>query len=596
VIEDPVARQRLATLGERLSHRIVGQRQAAMGTQEAIRSNVTDRNNPRPPFLVYLGPTGTGKTEMAMALAEEETGDPGRIDIVDLGATIKNENDIDAFFGVGRQMQGGLSASEFQRILAKGDGVVLLDEIGNIGGPPSSKAGISPEEARQDAERREKLKQKFLTALYTVTDRGSWTAPNGEVYNLKGKRFVITSNEMQDEVMHMPENDQKIARWEEINNPQYLKAGLQERGWPQALLSRLGNAVYYFKPLVLDEKVELTQAMLNKTLVPLVKSYGLGGLTISPQTVRNIAESFYSHAAGGRSIRDLAGTPVSDLLADAITSLYEKHIDAIPDAAKKNQYKQGVRVELTLDDSYQDLFRFPGRTPPARSVILHLKMHTPDGEEDFSRDLTQIAPAKRLLSEAEVERAAFHQAARLVTNNPSITGLSPRFATVKPAGDEIGFVQFREDKAQAKRMTRAEAVSLIATAMAGLEVRQKMQDSEFSGLAGDMRQARAIAEKAIRQNMLVSSAQALRQMVQGGAAGEAVAEREIETLLEEGTLLAQNTIEKRWSTLQAVAAALTSHPQGAIRGTEIENLLGQGQACEFGDLAGKKPAPVTAGR
>ena len=60
------------SLREQLEERVIGQRQALEAVAERIRTARADLADPRRPIGVFLlvGPSGVGKTETAMALAD----------------------------------------------------------------------------------------------------------------------------------------------------------------------------------------------------------------------------------------------------------------------------------------------------------------------------------------------------------------------------------------------------------------------------------------------------------------------------------------------------------------------------------------------
>jgi len=65
-------RDRILTMGEKLRERVVGQDDAVSVITEAIQRSRAGLNDPTKPIasLVFLGPTGVGKTELCKALAE----------------------------------------------------------------------------------------------------------------------------------------------------------------------------------------------------------------------------------------------------------------------------------------------------------------------------------------------------------------------------------------------------------------------------------------------------------------------------------------------------------------------------------------------
>ena len=65
-------RDRILQMGEKLGERVVGQDEAIAVVTESIQRSRAGLNDPTKPIasLVFLGPTGVGKTELCKALAE----------------------------------------------------------------------------------------------------------------------------------------------------------------------------------------------------------------------------------------------------------------------------------------------------------------------------------------------------------------------------------------------------------------------------------------------------------------------------------------------------------------------------------------------
>src|SRR5260370_34232600 len=64
--------QKLLTMEDRLRERVVGQELALQTVSDAIRRSRAGLQDPNRPLasFIFLGPTGVGKTELALALAE----------------------------------------------------------------------------------------------------------------------------------------------------------------------------------------------------------------------------------------------------------------------------------------------------------------------------------------------------------------------------------------------------------------------------------------------------------------------------------------------------------------------------------------------
>merc|ERR1711966_585330 len=65
-------RERLLTMGEKLKDRVIGQDEAVEVVTEAVQRSRAGLNDPSKPIasMVFLGPTGVGKTELCKALSE----------------------------------------------------------------------------------------------------------------------------------------------------------------------------------------------------------------------------------------------------------------------------------------------------------------------------------------------------------------------------------------------------------------------------------------------------------------------------------------------------------------------------------------------
>ncbi len=124
---------RFGDIEERISRRLVGQKEAVTAVAKALRMNKgpLKANIYRPDgVLLFLGPTGVGKTEMAKALAEYLFGDERHMVRVDMSEYRDGALAVDKLIGMPR----GIVGSERGGILTNQvkDNpytVVLLDEI-----------------------------------------------------------------------------------------------------------------------------------------------------------------------------------------------------------------------------------------------------------------------------------------------------------------------------------------------------------------------------------------------------------------------------------------------------------------------------------
>ncbi|NMO16578.1 ATP-dependent Clp protease ATP-binding subunit [Pyxidicoccus fallax] len=123
---DPAVRLDPEALLERFRERIVGQDEATLLLRNLIvtlKTGLADPSRPLGAFLL-LGPTGVGKTESALALAEYLFGDTARLARFDMAEYAAPGSAARLVGEVGGQ-QGGLA----RRVREQPFGVVLLDEV-----------------------------------------------------------------------------------------------------------------------------------------------------------------------------------------------------------------------------------------------------------------------------------------------------------------------------------------------------------------------------------------------------------------------------------------------------------------------------------
>ena len=161
----------LADLERKLNDRVLGQEHAAKSVAERLvtaRAGLLHRHGPRAVFL-FLGSTGTGKTEMASSLAEFLYGDRHGLIRLDM-SELTEEHDVVKLVGappgyIGHDEPGQLTGPLRSRPYA----VVLLDEI-------------------------DKAHPRALDLLLQVFDAGRITDAKGRTVDARHAIFVLTSN------------------------------------------------------------------------------------------------------------------------------------------------------------------------------------------------------------------------------------------------------------------------------------------------------------------------------------------------------------------------------------------------------------------
>lgn len=163
--------QKLLSMEEFLSKRVVGQSEALQILSDAVRrsrSGIADPNRPIGSFL-FLGPTGVGKTETAKALAEFLFNDEHnivRIDMSEYGEKHSIARLIGAPPGYVGYDEGGQLTEAVRR---RPYSVILLDEV-------------------------EKAHPEVFNVLLQVLDDGRLTDGLGRTVDFKNTVVIMTSN------------------------------------------------------------------------------------------------------------------------------------------------------------------------------------------------------------------------------------------------------------------------------------------------------------------------------------------------------------------------------------------------------------------
>ncbi len=206
-------------LKERMEERIIGQSHALDAIAQRIRTSRANLTDPRRPIGVFMlvGPSGVGKTETAMTLADLLYGGDQNMTVINM-SEFKEEHKVSLLMGsppgyVGYGEGGVLTEAVRRRPYS----VVLLDEM-------------------------EKAHPGVQDIFYQVFDKGMLRDGEGRDIDFKNTIILMTSNAGTDMVMKLcadPETAPDAAGLAEALRPELLKivqAGLPGPDRHRALL------------------------------------------------------------------------------------------------------------------------------------------------------------------------------------------------------------------------------------------------------------------------------------------------------------------------------------------------------------------------
>ncbi|MFT7074174.1 MAG: type VI secretion system protein VasG [Planctomycetota bacterium] len=260
-------------LKERLEERVIGQSHALDAIAQAIRTsraNLTDPNRPVGVFML-AGTSGVGKTETAIALAEELFGGEQNMTVINM-SEFKEEHKVSLLMGsppgyVGYG-EGGVLTEAVRR---KPYSVVLLDEV-------------------------EKAHQGVQEVFYQVFDKGQLKDGEGRDIDFRNTVIILTTNAGTEAVMALcgdPETRPEPEAFVEAMHPELLKT------FKPAFLGRCQVLPYY--PLDEDVMRGIIELKLGKVTRRVREHYG-APLEYSPEVVSAILERCREVETGARNV------------------------------------------------------------------------------------------------------------------------------------------------------------------------------------------------------------------------------------------------------------------------------------------------------
>ena len=283
----------LESLTKRLQARVIGQDDPIKQVVNAIKRNKAGLSEPNAPLASFLftGPTGVGKTELALSLSKELNIHYERFDMSEYMEAHAVSKLVGAPPGYVGYEQGGLLTEATRKHPHM---VLLLDEI-------------------------EKAHPDLLNILLQVMDNGVLSDNNGNVAHFENVILIMTSNLGAQSI-----NVMGFKKENDLHKQSAIKAFFSPE-----FRNRIDSIVKFstLKPEMIDAIVLKFIAILNKQMK---KKKVI--LTISKNAIRHLAKLGFDEQMGARPLLRTLQKEVKDKLTDLIlfgflTNGGKAHID-----------------------------------------------------------------------------------------------------------------------------------------------------------------------------------------------------------------------------------------------------------------------------
>ena len=275
--------KKLSTLEDVLSKRIIGQEEAIKAVSAAVRrSRVQISPRRRPASFIFVGPTGTGKTELVRVLSEE---------LFDATETM-----------IRLDMSEFMEKHSVSKIIGSTPGYVGYDEAGQL----TEKVRRRPYSVLLFDEI-EKAHPDVMNILLQILDEGRITDAHGRTVNFENTVIVMTSNAGSER----REGSLGFAKTAgDISREKAMKA-LTEFLRPE-FLSRIDEVVI-FKPLTVEDYRDIAGLMLSE-YVGSLKEKGIA-FKYDDAACEELAKKSFGGKSGARDLRNAIRREVEDKIA-----------------------------------------------------------------------------------------------------------------------------------------------------------------------------------------------------------------------------------------------------------------------------------------
>ncbi|MBI4719123.1 MAG: type VI secretion system ATPase TssH [Planctomycetes bacterium] len=300
---------------DRLRGRVVGQDHALKIISEKLRTSRAGIGNPAQPMGVFMcvGPSGVGKTELALAIADLLFGGDRFLTTINMSEFMEKhtvsqlKGSPPGYVGYG---EGGVLT---EAVRQHPYSVVLLDEV-------------------------EKAHADVMNLFYQVFDKGTLADGEGRVINFKNTVVMMTSNLGTDVIQSMCESGEPV-------NPDELK---------EAIYPHLRE---HFKPALVARMTVIPFFTLGKEVLKTIARMKLAKvgkrLVESHKIAFEASDAVYEHIAGRCTQVDVGARNVDHILDQSVLPVLARQL-----LQKMTEDEMPRRLAMGMSDSGEFTYSF----------------------------------------------------------------------------------------------------------------------------------------------------------------------------------------------------------------------------------------------
>ena len=282
---------KLAHIEEKLKEKIIGQDEAVQAVSAAIRrSRVQINPRRRPASFIFVGPTGTGKTELVRVLSKELFDSPETLIRLDMSEFMEKHS-VSKIIGsppgyVGYDEAGQLT----EKVRRRPYSVLLFDEI-------------------------EKAHPDVYNILLQILDEGRLTDSQGRLVDFKNTIIIMTSNVGVSELKTTRAIGFTGSQAQDEQKEEDILSAALKRHFRPEFLNRI-DCICYFKHLTEENIKAIADIMMRKVTKKLTDRNI--SIRYTPAIVEYVIKNGYDPEYGARPLRRIIEQTIEDALAEAL--------------------------------------------------------------------------------------------------------------------------------------------------------------------------------------------------------------------------------------------------------------------------------------